>query len=150
AGAARLQPVLDGIERSARELKALRVHGDPAQLASLEPVILTALREVEAGNTRFDRLIGRVVEGGVEFESLMAEAQQAMTELEGASSALPAVAARLEASHPATDKLPPALADDPLLADLFAQYTMEHERDVHREVLQRFGLAAKSAMRQVV
>ncbi|WP_342741109.1 hypothetical protein [Bradyrhizobium sp. B117] len=38
--------MLDSIERSAQELKQLRVQGDPTQLAKLEPQILRALREV--------------------------------------------------------------------------------------------------------
>jgi hypothetical protein len=33
-------------------------------------------------------------------------------------------------------------ADRVLLDELFARYTMERERDVHRDVLQRFGFAS--------
>jgi len=47
-GASRLKPILDGIERSANDLKQLRVDGDPTQLAKLEPSILHAIREIEA------------------------------------------------------------------------------------------------------
>jgi hypothetical protein len=148
-GAARLKPVLDGIERSANELRTLRVHGDPAQLAALEPSILDALREVEAGNGRFERLIGRLVEEGAEFEALMASARRGMTELDAASATLPTVAMRLESGAP-MDTVPPAFGDDPLLDQLFAQYTMEREREVHRDVLQRFGLSSKATVAQPV
>ncbi|MEY9431079.1 putative phage infection (PIP) family protein YhgE [Bradyrhizobium ottawaense] len=75
AGAGRLRPVLDGIERSANELKELRVQGDPTQLAKLEPQILQALREVEAGNERLGKLMSRLVDEGAEFERLMNSAQ---------------------------------------------------------------------------
>jgi hypothetical protein len=50
AGAGRLKPILDNIEKSAGELRGLRVHGDPAQLTRLEPAILEALHEIEEGN----------------------------------------------------------------------------------------------------
>jgi hypothetical protein len=52
AGAGRLKPILDNIEKSAGELRGLRVHGDPAQLTRLEPAILEALHEIEEGNDR--------------------------------------------------------------------------------------------------
>ena len=149
-GAARLKPILDGIEELASHLRSLRIDDDPAQLAKLEPSILDALREVEAGNERFDRLIGRLVEEGVEFESLMKSAQRTVTELEASSATLPAVAARLETSGAIPDGFPPALGEDALLDELFAQYTMERERDVHRDVLQRFDLVSKSAALQPV
>ena len=86
AGAGRLRPVLDGIERSANELRELRVQGDPTQLAKLEPQILQALREVEAGNERLGKLMSRLVDEGAEFEGLMNSAQGLMSSL-GESSA---------------------------------------------------------------
>jgi hypothetical protein len=33
-------------------------------------------------------------------------------------------------------------ADRTMLDELFARYTMERERDVHRDVLQRFGFGS--------
>ncbi|WFU26502.1 chemotaxis protein [Bradyrhizobium sp. CB1717] len=149
AGAARLRPVLDGIERSARELKELRVQGDPTQLAQLEPQILQALREVEAGNERLDKLMSRLVDEGAEFEGLMNSAQGLMTTLGEGSAALPAVAARLESAGAGTQRLQPRAQDEALLDDLFARYTMERERDVHRELLQTLGLASIAATRRV-
>ena len=80
----------------------------------------------------------------------MNAAQLAMTELETSSAALPEIAARLETPGAGLEKLPPEMGDDALLADLFAQYTMERERDVHRDLLRRFGLISKSAERKNV
>ncbi|WP_026201777.1 chemotaxis protein [Bradyrhizobium sp. WSM2793] len=149
AGAARLRPVLDGIERSANELKELRVQGDPTQLAKLEPQILQALREVEAGNERLGKLMSRLVDEGAEFERLMNSAQGLMTRLGESSAALPAVATRLETASASAQRLQPELQDQAILDDLFARYTMERERDVHREFLQALGLASIAAMRRV-
>ena len=36
-----------------------------------------------------------------------------------------------------------------MLDDLFGRYTMERERVVHRDLLQRLGLVSIAAMRQV-
>lgn len=145
AGAARLRPVLDGIERSARELKELRVQGDPTQLANLEPQILLALREVEAGNERLGKLMSRLVNEGAEFERLMNSAEGAMTALGDSSAALPAVASRLETASASAERLRPELQDQAILDDLFARYTMERERDVHRDLLQALGLVSIAA-----
>lgn len=148
-GAGRLKPVLDAIERSARELKELRVQGDPTQLAQLEPQILQALREVEAGNERLGKLMGRLVKEGAEFEELMNSAQGLMTTLGDGSAALPAVAARLEAASAGAQTPRPAAQDEAMLDDLFARYTMERERDVHRQFLQTLGLTSAATMRRV-
>ncbi len=149
AGAGRLRPVLDGIERSAKELKELRVQGDPTQLAKLEPQILLALREVEAGNERLGKLMSRLVNEGAEFERLMNSAQGLMTALGESSAALPAVAARLETASAGAQRLQPEAQDQAILDDLFARYTMERERDVHREVLQTLGLKSIAATQRV-
>ncbi|MCP3373914.1 chemotaxis protein [Bradyrhizobium cajani] len=148
-GAGRLKPVLDGIERSAGELKELRVQGDPAHLARLEPQILQALREVEAGNERLGKLMSRLVDEGAEFEGLMNSAQGLMGELGAGSAALPAVAARLETASAGAQRPQPRAQDEAMLDELFARYTMERERDVHREFLQTLGLASIAATRRV-
>ncbi|MGY3108711.1 hypothetical protein ACVWW7_005338 [Bradyrhizobium sp. LM6.9] len=147
AGAGRLRPVLDGIERSAGELKKFRVQGDSTQLSKLEPQILQALREVEAGNERLDKLMSRLVDEGAEFERLMNSAQALMTKLGEGSAALPSVAARLETASAGARR--PQPQDEAVLDDLFAHYTMERERDVHREFLQTLGLASIAAARRV-
>nr|WP_166474124.1 chemotaxis protein [Bradyrhizobium symbiodeficiens]QIO98776.1 chemotaxis protein [Bradyrhizobium symbiodeficiens] len=149
AGAGRLRPVLDAIEGSANELRELRVQGDPTQLAKLEPQILQALREVEAGNERLGKLMSRLVDEGAEFERLMNSAQGQMTSLGESSAALPAVATRLETASAGAQRLQPELQDQAILDDLFARYTMERERDVHREFLQALGLASIAATRRV-
>lgn len=149
AGAGRLRPVLDGIERSAGALKALRLQGDPTQLAKLEPQILQALREVEAGNERLGKLMNRLVTEGAEFEGLMNSAHGLMTTLDESSASLPAVATRLEAACEDARRPQPEAQDMATLDHLFARYTMERERDVHREFLQKLGLASTEAARPV-
>jgi len=149
AGAGRLRPVLDGIERSANELKELRVQGDPTQLAKLEPQILLALREVEAGNERLGKQMSRLANEGAEFERLINSAQGLMTTLGESSAALPAVAARLETAGAGAQRLQVKVQDQAILDDLFARYTMERERDVHRDFLQTLGLKSTAATRQV-
>lgn len=147
AGAGRLRPVLDCIERSANELRELRVRGDPTQLANLEPQILQALREVEAGNERLGKLMSRLVDEGAEFEGLMNSAQGLMSSLGESSASLPAVAARLEIASAGTHR--PQPQDEAVLDDLFARCTMERERNVHREFLQSLGLSSIGAARRV-
>jgi len=149
AGAGRLRPVLDGIERAAKELKELRVQGDPTQLANLEPQILQALREVEAGNERLGKLMSRLVDEGAEFEGLMNSAQGLMATLGESSATLPAAAARLETASAGAQRPQPEAQDQAVLDDLFARYTMERERDVHREFLQTLGLASITTTRRV-
>ena len=143
AGASRLKPVLDGIEKLAHELRAIRVHGDPAQLAKLEPSILYALREVEAGNERLEGLIRRLIDEGAEFEDLMNSAQGFMTGLGKGVATLPSVASRLHAIGATAARHSLAASDEAALDELFSRYTMERERDMHREFLRGFGLTPK-------
>lgn len=145
ADAARLKPILDRIERAAGELKELRAQGNTAQLTRLEPSILQTLQEIEAGNERLDRLMDRLILEGAEFEALIGGACDLMTALGEASASLPSAATRLEASGAIAGKLSLTSSDEVVLDDLFARYTMERERQVHRDVLQRLGLMSKSA-----
>jgi cation transport regulator ChaB len=146
AGASRLKPVLDDIEKLAHELRAARVHGDPAQLAKLEPSILFALREVEAGNKRLEASIGRLIDEGAEFESLMNSAQGFMSELGKGVATLPGVARRLHEIGATAAGSSLAAGDEAAFDDLFSRYTMERERDVHRDLLRGFGLAPKASV----
>lgn len=141
SGVSRLKPALGAIEQSANDLRELRVRGDPSQLAKLEPSILHALREVEAGNDRLGRLISRLVQESSEFEVLMNSAQGAMRVLNDGSATLPAVATRLSAASATGPSLSLGSGDQVVLDGLFARYTMERERQVHREFMQHFGLA---------
>lgn len=143
AGAGRLKPILDNIEKSANELRGLRVHGDPAQLTRLEPAILEALHEIEEGNGRLGGLINRLVTEGAEFEGLMNSSTSLMRELGKGAEILPEVASRLNATSAAGPTIALAANDEATLDGLFARYTMERERDVHRDFLRAFGVAPK-------
>ncbi len=146
-GAKLLKPVLDSIERSAGELRKLRVDEDPSQLAALEPSVLHAIQEIEAGNDRLGQLIELLGREGAEFESSMTAAQAALTALGDASATLPSVATRLEAVAAGTERLSSVHSRDveQLFDELAAQYTMESERDVHARFSQRCGLTYTAA-----
>jgi hypothetical protein len=138
-GTARLKPVLDAIEKSASDLRALRVDGDPAQLTRLEPAILHALREIEAENDRLGSLIGRLVSEGAEFEGLMNSSKDQMAQLGKSAAILPGVASRLASAGAETSAL--AESGQSTFDELFKRYTMERERDVHRQFIKGFGLS---------
>ena len=146
-GAGKLKPILDGIERSANDLKRLRVDGDPTQLAKLEPSILHAIREIEAGNEQLGQLMNRLVHDGAQFEGLMTGAQALMTSLGDASAILPGVATRLESVSATPEKVSLAASDEVVFNDLLEHYTMAREREVHGRVLQRFGLICEPVTR---
>ena len=150
AGAGRLKPVLDEIEKSANELRGLRVHSDGAQLTRLEPAILGALREIEAGNDRLGSLISRLITEGAEFEGLMNSSTGLMRELGKGAEILPDVAHRLDGAGHGSLTTALAASDEATLDDLFARYTMERERDVHRGFLRTFGIAPKEPEKAVV
>jgi uncharacterized protein YukE len=147
-GTGRLKPILDRIERSANDLKQLRVNGDPAQLAKLEPSILHAIQEIEAGNEQLGQLMNRLVDDGAQFEGLMTGAQVLMTALGDASATLPDVTTRLESVGAALKKVSLVTGDEVVLSELLAHYTMAREREVHGRFLQRFGLIYEPAERQ--
>ena len=137
-GVGRLTPILETIKEAAKDIKELRVQSDPAQLVKLEPAILGALREIEAGNGRLSKLIGRLVEEGTEFEQLIKSAQDLMSELGKGAETLPGVARLLGSSKAAI--VVPGEDDEAALNGIFARYTMERERVVHREFLRSLGL----------
>ena len=143
AGAGRLQSVLDEIEKSANELRALRLHGDPAQLTRLEPAIMEALHEIEEGNDRLGGLIGRLVTEGAEFEGLMNSSTSLMRELGRGAEILPDVAGALDGASASVLSTSLDTSDEAVLDGLFARYTMERERDVHRDFLRAFGAKPK-------
>jgi hypothetical protein len=147
-GVARLKPVLDRIESSASDLRESRAKGDSTQLTELEPMILNALQDLETGNERLGRLMKRLVDTGAEFDGLMGSAQGLMAVLGDATATIPAVATHLEAANATRKQLPLTATDELTLDDLLARYTMETERVVHREFLQRFGIVS-NAMNQL-
>jgi hypothetical protein len=72
-----------------------------------------------------------------------------MNKLGESSATLPAVAARLETVSAVARRPQPIAQGEAMLDDLFARYTMERERDVHREFLQTLGLMSIAATRRV-
>ncbi|HTO66212.1 MAG TPA: chemotaxis protein [Bradyrhizobium sp.] len=142
AGAARLKPILDRVETAANGLKELRGRADPAQLARLEPSIGYALREVEGGNERLGSQMARLAREGAEFENLMQSAAAVMTGLGEGLAKLKAVAAELDRGATG-GKAQLAARDEAMLEELFAQYTMEREREVHDDCLRSLGLVTK-------
>jgi hypothetical protein len=143
AGAARLKPILDRVEASANGLKELRGRADPAQLARLEPSIGYALREVEAGNERLGAQMTRLAREGAEFENLMQSASALMTGLGEGLATLKAVAAGLDRGSAIGGTARLAARDEAMLEELFAQYTMEREREVHDDCLRALGLVTR-------
>ncbi|CCE04307.1 conserved hypothetical protein [Bradyrhizobium sp. STM 3843] len=142
AGAVRLKPVLDRIENFVGELREHRAQGDAAELARLEPAVLNALQEAEAGNEQLVGLMTRLARESAAFDELLGRARDRITALDQASARLPGTAASIAAENVAPRQVTLLPADQSLLDELFARYTMEREREVHREVLQRLGLAS--------
>lgn len=145
AGAELLKPILDNIEGSAGNLKRLRVEGDPSMMADLEPSILHAIQGIEAGNGQLGQLMARLVQEGSQFEELMTGAQTFLSVLREKSVALPQIARLLETVDGNSINLShgDACAVEPVFDDLYAQYTMVSERDVHQHFAQRVGLSQK-------
>jgi len=146
-GAALLKPILDSIEHSTDDLKRASADSDPSQMANLEPTILHAIQEIETGNDKILALMIRLTGGGTQFEGLMSAAQTLLSALNEKSSHLPAVAKDLDAVAGNSAGL--AAGDiegaEPVFADLYAQYTMTSERDVHLRFTGRVGLSAPMA-----
>lgn len=149
AGADRLKPALDGIEKFAMDLRALRVHGKPCPISRSRAIDSARLREIEIGHGRLGALMHRLADEGAEFEASMCGAQDLMAALSKASATLPAVASRLEAAGATTGTANLAASGQAALDDLFAHYTMERERAVHLDCLQGFGLASMAPSHQI-
>jgi hypothetical protein len=118
-------------------------------LAKLEPSILHAIRQIEAGNEQLGQLMNRLVDDGAQFEGLMIGAQALMTALDDSSATLPGVTTRLESIGATLKKLSLVASDEVALNDLLAHYTMAREREVHGRFLQRFGLVFQPVQRQL-
>ncbi|MDR3467191.1 MAG: chemotaxis protein [Xanthobacteraceae bacterium] len=144
AGTTLLKPILDHIEASAGELRTVRAAADSSRLASLEPSILKTVGEVEEGNDRLDKVIHELGEQGVEFAELATAAQAVLVSLVEKSAALPAIVNDLRAaSGSGLTQSASAARAVPMLDQLYAQYTMVAERDVHRSLLRRVGLGSE-------
>jgi hypothetical protein len=140
--AARLKSVLDPIEGLVGRLRERRAQGDTVELARLEPAVLSALHEVETGNERLTGMMTRLAGESVAFDELLGLARARITALGEAAAGLPSLAADIAARETVPTAPVLTASDRALLDDLFARYTMEREREVHRDVLQRFGFAS--------
>jgi hypothetical protein len=141
-GAKTLQPVLDRIEKSATNLKALRAASDPSTMARLEPVVVSAMAEIEASNEKLEHLMERLVAEGGEFERMITHARSILTDIGAKVGSFPETARSLE-----SETIPFISSDEaaclaPLFDDLYAHYTMVSERDVHVSFAGKVGLAA--------
>jgi len=144
SGAAKLlEPVLGTIGQAADRLKSLRTDDESLKVADLEGSITTAVMEIEAGNGHLGELMSHLTRESAQFETLMTGARTAISELGGKFASLPGTASLLEASKHGLNTLSPAAAGDgeKLFGELYRQYTMQTERDVHLAHCDRFGIA---------
>jgi hypothetical protein len=144
-GAAMLRPVLDNIEQSANGLKHLRKEEDALQVSDLENSIIHALRDIEAGNGRLDQMMGNLTRESALFETLVIGANNAMRALGDRFAALSTIASRLEVPNLSIETVSSSEAGHvgELFDDLYLQYTMVRERDVHLKISDRFQLVRK-------
>jgi methyl-accepting chemotaxis protein len=143
--ATRLRPLLSEIAKVGDDLRKSRVSSDQTKLTSMENAILQTLHDVEAGNDRLGGLIGRLIEEGAKFDAVMNGAREQMTSLASSASTLPAVAKCLEEAGGDLGRASFSHQDEAVLDELYVRYTMERERDVHRQFLLPFGIATKQA-----
>ena len=138
-----LQPVLDSMARSADSLKGLRLEEDSLNVADTENLIISAIREIEAGNGQLSQLMSHLTRESAQFEALMTSAKGMMSALGEKSAALPGVAARLEDIDPNLKRLSSSEVHNAgeFFDDLYSKYTMVGERKIHHAFSNRFGLA---------
>ena len=141
-GAKALQPVLDRIEKSAVNLKTLRDESDPSAMARLEPVVVSAMTEIEEGNDQLEHLMGRLVAEGGEFGRMVAHARSLLTALGTKVRLFPEMARALKSETIPFISSSETASIAPLFDDLYMQYTMVSEREVHSSFVEKLGLAA--------
>jgi hypothetical protein len=146
SGAKTLQPVLDRIEKSAANLKRLRDESDPSAMARLEPVVVSAMTEIEAGNNKLEHLMRCLVAEGGEFGRMVAHARSLLKSLGEKVELLPETAHSLK-----SETTPPISSDEvtciaPLFDDLYTQYTMVSEREVHSSFAEKHGLTVNDLL----
>jgi methyl-accepting chemotaxis protein len=149
SGAAKLlEPVLVEIGQAADRLKTLRSEEESLHVADLEQSIASAVQEIEGGNGRLVQLMEHLTRESVQFETLMTGARKMMSELGVKFAALPGLADLLEEANRSPAALSPADAADAaeLFDELYMQYTMEMERDVHRRLSGRFGISCRPSV----
>jgi hypothetical protein len=152
SGAAKLlEPVLVQIGQASDRLKTLRSEEEALHVAELEQSIVTAMEEIEGGNGRLAQLVQHLTRESVEFEALTAGAGKTMSDLGAKFATLPRLIALLEEDDRSPHTLSPGEAEDAaeLFDQLYLQYTMEIERDIHRKVSDRFGLICGPAVAEL-
>ncbi|MBB5046043.1 hypothetical protein HNR60_000785 [Rhodopseudomonas rhenobacensis] len=147
AAAKLLSPVVDAIEQAADRLKGLREAEEALHVEEMQGSIGQALGEIEAGNGHLASLMDHLTSESAVFEKLVVGANAAMTELGAKFASLSEVALQLERQRPRADQLTPdaSQAIDTLFAELYLQYTMVKERDVHRRFADRFAFIETQA-----
>jgi hypothetical protein len=149
SGAAKmLEPVLMQIGQAADRLKSLRSEEDTLDVADLERAIAGAVEEIEGGNRRLVQTMEHLTRESAQFETVMTGAKKVMSGLAVKFAALPGIAGQLEQANRSLTALPSgdAAKVGELLDELYAQYTMEMERDVHRKLSGRFGISCRPAV----
>jgi hypothetical protein len=149
SGAAKLlEPVLGKIGQAADRLKSLRAEEESLKVADLENSITIAVGEIEIGNERLGQLMGHLKHESAQFESLMTGAKATIAMLGDKFAALPGVARLLEEPSRIFNA---QSSGDPrdvgqLFDELYTQYTMEREREVHLRLSDQFGIIRKPSM----
>jgi hypothetical protein len=147
-GAGRLRPVLDEMARSADSLKGLRREEDSLHVADTENLIIGAIREIEVGNGQLNQLMSHLTQESLQFESLMTSAKAMMSALGEKFAVLPGVAARLEDVGRNIQGLSSdnARRVGDMFEELYMQYTMETEREIHLGHSDRSGIIRKPSL----
>jgi methyl-accepting chemotaxis protein len=143
AGAAKmLEPVLLEIGQAADQLKSRRLQEESPQMAGLEHSIARAVGDIEGGNDRLLQLMEHLACESSKFETLMTGARGVMSDLGQKFSALPRIASLLGEPGRSLDILSVDEGNDAQAAfdEVYMQYTMERERQIHRKVSSPFGI----------
>jgi hypothetical protein len=137
-----LEPVLDEIGGAAGGLKNLRSDEKSSKVIDLESQIMQAVHEIELGNGRLGEVMDRLTRESTEFESLMLSAKTIMAMLGEKLTALPQIAVQLERCDDGMEALAPdqVRSIGGVFDELYLQYTMDAERDVHLKCMSRLGL----------
>jgi hypothetical protein len=147
-GAKLLRPVLEKMAQAADSLKGLRIEEDSLHVTDTENLIVGAIREIETGNGKLNQLTSRLMQESLQFEALTTGAQAMMSALSEKTAALPGIAVRLENIGQNIQDLSSdeARGVGDLFEEIYLQYTMEIEREIHLKHSDRFGIVHKTAV----
>ena len=145
AGAKSLEPVLSKIGQAAQQLKGLRTNevvGHGRGPGKRNHALDWRDRNRQRRTGQDD---GSPDAETSEFESIMTDAQALLSSLGQRFSALPELAKRLRESSRSEAALSPvvAAAACPVFDELYAQYTMDAERQVHSKIVDELGFTRK-------